>query len=124
MKQCFAFIALATGVTCAIAQQKPTSGPTDPAAPVPQAKYESAFTGYVPYREQDLAAWREANDEVARIGGHIRMFGAGGHAGHGAAKPGPARPAAGEPAASKSQPAIQPPERSAPQAPQGAHQGH
>jgi hypothetical protein len=34
-----------------------------------------------------LAPWREINDEVARIGGHMGMFG-GAHAGHGV-KPAP-----------------------------------
>jgi hypothetical protein len=38
-------------------------------------------------RDDALAPWREINDEVARIGGHMGMFG-GAHAGHGV-KPAP-----------------------------------
>lgn len=122
MKQFLAFVALAASVPLAAAQQASGKKPADPAAPVPQVKYESAFTGYTSYREQELAAWREVNDEVARIGGHVKMFGGAGHAGHGSAKP-VTKPAPGEAAASKEQPA-QPPARSAPQAPQGGHKGH
>ena len=52
------------------------------AAPVPPVKYESPFAGYVPYREKDVAPWRDVNDEVARAGGHAGIFG-----GHGARMP-------------------------------------
>jgi hypothetical protein len=58
------------------AAQRPTvnAGPADPAAAVPPVKYESAFTGYAPYREAKPAPWRDVNDEVARIGGHIGIM--------------------------------------------------
>ncbi len=58
------------------------SRPTDAAAPVPVVKYQSAFTGYVPFRDENLAPWREVNDEAARVGGHLGIF--GGAAGRGA----------------------------------------
>jgi hypothetical protein len=78
----------------AIAAEKvsPRGGPLDAEAPVPAMKYESDLAGYVPFREEKLAAWREVNDEVARAGGHIGLFG-GAHGGHAPAKPGsePAR---------------------------------
>jgi hypothetical protein len=41
---------------------------------VPAARYESAFSGYVPYKEQDIASWHGINDEAARIGGHIGVL--------------------------------------------------
>lgn len=63
------------------------------AAPPP-----SAYADYQPYREEPLLPWRAVNDEVARIGGHIGIFG-GAHAGHGTA---PAQPA---PAAKPTAPA-------------------
>ncbi len=110
MKYLLAFAALAACVPCAAAQQA-RPDPADPAARVPQAAYNSAFAGYTSYREQDLAAWREVNDEVARIGGHVRMFGG---AGHGGARPGSAKPAPAQPTANKAQPAGQ---SSAPHAP-------
>ncbi|HET9663512.1 MAG TPA: hypothetical protein VFP00_04725 [Burkholderiales bacterium] len=86
---------------------QPVSKAADPAhsgARVPEIKYESAFRNYVPYREQPLATWREVNDEVGRVGGHVGMFGGAGHGGHAGATP-----------ASKSQPG-------APTAP-GTHTG-
>jgi hypothetical protein len=62
--------------------------PAHPDAPVPAVKYESGFAGYVSFREEKLAPWREVNDEVARAGGHIGIVrGAAGHGGQGAAKP-------------------------------------
>lgn len=71
----------------AAAQQSIYSGPANPQATVPAPAYNSAFAGYRPLREDTLAPWREVNDEVARIGGHMGMFG-GAHAGHGV-KPAP-----------------------------------
>jgi len=71
------------------AQQRTTTpSPTDSGTAVPVVKYESAFTGYLPFHDEKLAPWREVNDEAARVGGHLGIFGdAAGHAGHGAAKP-------------------------------------
>lgn len=57
---------------------------------VPEARYDSAFTGYRPYREQAPAQWRAVNDEVHKAGGHIGIFG-GAHGHHGA-KPAAAAP--------------------------------
>lgn len=48
---------------------------TDANARVPSPAYNSAFSGYQPYREQRLAPWRDLNDEVHRAGGHIGIFG-------------------------------------------------
>ena len=47
-------------------------------ARVPETKYDSAFTGYQPFREQKLAPWRELNDEAHKAGGHIGIFGGAG----------------------------------------------
>src|SRR5262245_45320661 len=125
MKHLIALIAFAALIPQSAAQQKPAlPNPVAPAAPVPQAKYESAFSGYNAYREQDLAGWREVNDEVAHIGGHTKIFGGTGHAEHSGTRPEPVRPAPGEPAASKHQPASEPPARGAPQTPQGGRKGY
>jgi hypothetical protein len=92
----------------ATAQQRTTGpSPTDSGTAVPAVKYESVFTGYLPFREEKLAPWREVNDEAARVGGHLGIFGgAAGHGGHGAAKPAVQTPA---------------PKPSAPAAPQMMH---
>ena len=106
-----------------LAQQAPSKDvrAADPAAQVPPISYRSAFEGYVPYREQPLAPWREVNDEVGRVGGHVGIFRSGGHAGHGT----PSKPATGEAAGStRQEPAGQAPTRGAPKAPAGGHQGH
>ena len=106
----------------AVAQS--TSAAPDPVqsgARVPEIKHKSAFEEYVIYREQPLATWREVNDEVARVGGHLGMFGGARHAGHGSGKPGPAKPPAGAPASAPKEAPGQSPARAAPQ-PQ--HMGH
>jgi len=82
----------------AAAQQQAAGHPADPRAAVPAPAYASAFSGYRPFRDEPPAPWRAVNDEVARIGGHLGMFGGGAHAGHGA-KPAPAT--SGAPAGSR-----------------------
>jgi high-affinity Fe2+/Pb2+ permease len=32
-------------------------------------QFKSSFSGYVPYSEQSIESWREANDRVGEIGG-------------------------------------------------------
>jgi hypothetical protein len=66
--------------------------PVDPNARAPAVEYESAFTGYAPYREEKLAPWRDVNDEVARAGGHIGIL-----RGAGSAPPATQLPAAAAP---------------------------
>lgn len=44
--------------------------PTDPAAPIHESRYGSAFAGYQAWQEQQPGDWRQNNDEMARIGGH------------------------------------------------------
>lgn len=43
--------------------------PLDARASVPRVEYRSALAGYRPGGELKLGGWREANDNVARIGG-------------------------------------------------------
>jgi hypothetical protein len=50
------------------------AGASTAATPPATATYDSAYAGYQPYREESIADWREVNDEVARIGGHIGIF--------------------------------------------------
>ena len=76
------YCAAALTPAVATAQKRTTElSPANPSAAVPAIKYESAFTGYLPFRDEKLAPWREVNDEAARVGGHLGIF--GGAAGHG-----------------------------------------
>ena len=87
MKQliaCAALAAMAAGASAAPPQKEPPTVSSDKAVP----PYESAFTGYRRYEEREIASWREANDEVRRLGGgHAHMTGAPGQG----AAPGPAQ---------------------------------
>ena len=46
------------------AAQERRPSPLDPQAKVPPAQFRSAFEGYRPFAEQELADWRKANEEV------------------------------------------------------------
>lgn len=93
MKTYFAALAIAACAPLAAAQQPASpSGPADPAAPAPAFQYESAFSGYRGFREEPLAPWRDANDEVSRVGGHIGIM-RGTPGARGSAKPGATPPA-------------------------------
>lgn len=61
---------LAVGQTAA-----PDINPADPRATTVPAHYQSAFSGYRPYRDAELADWREVNDRVRTD--------QGAHVGHG-----------------------------------------
>lgn len=67
----FLTVIAAVVMPAASAQQAARPVPSDPAAAVPSVGYESAFSGYVPHKEQEIASWRDINDEAARIGGHV-----------------------------------------------------
>jgi len=85
-------IVAAAVIMPAAAQQTGRPLPSDPAAAVPPARYESAFGAYVPHSEPKIAPWRNVNDEAARIGGHagvLRQSGMhGGKPAAGSAMPG------------------------------------
>jgi hypothetical protein len=68
----------------AIAQQQARANPLDPRAETAATPYQSAFDGYRPLRDEKLRPWRDVNEEVARAGGHLGIFGGGAHSGHGA----------------------------------------
>ena len=64
MKKLLLF-ALATAVAnAAVAQNAARPDPNDASAAVPAFTYRSAFEGYRPFVEQDVADWRKANEEV------------------------------------------------------------
>lgn len=68
-------VALAAWCAGAAAAQGAQLDPAQPQATGKPPEYRSAFEGYRPFAEQEVADWRKANEEVRE---------AGGHAGHGA----------------------------------------
>jgi hypothetical protein len=116
-------VALVALAPSALAQQRaPQPHPADPAAKAPAVKYESAFAGYTPFREEKLAPWREVNDDVGKARGHAGIFGGAGRAGHAIDKAAQPKPATSHPDAGKS--ADPEPARDAPKAPAAGHKGH
>jgi hypothetical protein len=111
------FAAAAAAATLALAapagaQSRPR--PDDPAVKTPPPASASAFAGYRPFREEEMAPWREVNDEVGRLGGH-----SGHMTGH-VKEMEDAQPAAPQPSSAPS--AAQPVRRS--DAPGGPKHGH
>ena len=62
---CFAIVVLMTSATSVSAQSAKLPSPADPEAAVSPLKYESAFSGYQPFREQKNTSWKQVNKEVA-----------------------------------------------------------
>lgn len=95
LEQYLAFGVLASLPFAAIAQQAPQKpDPLAATAPVPASTYASAFKDYRAVADEQATpdkAWRAANDEVGRLGGHA------GHA-RGNAEAAPATPAPAQPA--------------------------
>ncbi|MGE0874845.1 MAG: hypothetical protein AB7O31_09255 [Burkholderiales bacterium] len=55
----------------AAAQDTPRATPADATKPGGVPAYESAFRDYRPYVDPELVRWRETNDEMARLKGHV-----------------------------------------------------
>src|SRR5512132_3188322 len=65
-------IALAACFASSAAAQTPArSSPADAIASVPVRPYVSAFKDFRPYVDPEIARWREVNDEVGRLNGHM-----------------------------------------------------
>ncbi len=57
--------------TTAVAQTVPPRDPADPKqGPAAAPAHEPAFRDYRPYVDPEVGRWRQANDEVGRLGGH------------------------------------------------------
>ncbi len=65
----FTLAALVAG--SAAAQAPARTDPAEPKAAAPAPSYDSAFKDYRPYVDQEIARWREMNQEVGRLKGHI-----------------------------------------------------
>jgi len=65
-----ALAALAASSAGAQAPARPD--PADPkAGGAARAAYESAFKGYRPHGDSELARWRDSNEQAGRLGGHM-----------------------------------------------------
>ena len=69
-----AALAAALSTSAVALAAAPTPDPAEPSAAAPDSKYDSAFTGYRPFREQTPADWPALNAGVGAIGGHVGMF--------------------------------------------------
>lgn len=74
MKRAILLLLAASAGGATFAQSGGADDPRAPQAKVPAVTYQSAFQNYRPYREQELAAWREVNEAVARVGGHVGVM--------------------------------------------------
>jgi len=95
-KTAFALAAAIAG--SAVAQVPARPDPADPKAAAPsRPAYESAFKGYRPHSDPAVARWRESNEEMGRLKGHVGHVpgsvppaaspaSKSGHAGHGGHK--------------------------------------
>ena len=67
--RCLAMACSAFAAT-AFAQQAPAPAVRPPAQDaVPSSVYRSAWSGYRPFADEKVISWKDANDEVRRIGG-------------------------------------------------------
>jgi len=64
--------ALAAGNAWAQSGTRPD--PADPNARVPETAYRSAFEGYQRHELSKQTPWRDANEEVGRVGGHVGIL--------------------------------------------------
>ncbi len=66
----FAAAAAALALAAPSGAQSPPR-PDDPAVKTPPPAQASAFEGYRRFRDEEMVPWREVNDEVGRLGGHM-----------------------------------------------------
>jgi hypothetical protein len=67
-----ALAALAAGTATAQTGSRPD--PADPQARAPAPVYRSAFEGFRRIEPEPRSNWRDANEQAARIGGHIGIL--------------------------------------------------
>jgi hypothetical protein len=91
MKKIFIAVPALLFAGCAAAQGDGRASPLDAGAKSPVVRYRSAFEGYKPFADQELADWRKANAEVGAAGGHAGHKPDQGQ-GQATSKPGPGKP--------------------------------
>lgn len=72
MFKSIAFALAAAVATGASAQGTARPDPADPkAAALSRPAYESAFKDYRPHTDPEVGRWRESNEEMGRLKGHV-----------------------------------------------------
>lgn len=72
MIKSIAFTLAAFVAGSAAAQVSSRPDPSDPKASVPsRSAYESAFKDYRPHSDPKVERWRESNEEMGRLKGHV-----------------------------------------------------
>ncbi len=66
---CFLLAGILAGNAAAQGPVRPD--PSEPKAAARAPTYESAFKDYRPYVDPEIARWREVNQEVGRLNGHV-----------------------------------------------------
>jgi len=74
MKHALWYLLAALAAGTAIAQTGTRPDPADPQARAPAPVYRSAFEGFRRFEAEQRPGWREANEEAARVGGHIGIL--------------------------------------------------
>ena len=64
-KGCLAIFALTINAATVMAQSSKLPNPADPNVASPALKYESVFSVFEPFRDEELRSWKEVNQEVA-----------------------------------------------------------
>ena len=66
---CIAIACAALAATAFAQQRPPPAAQQSGKDAVPLSIYRSAWSGYRPFAEENVISWKDANDEVRRIGG-------------------------------------------------------
>jgi len=74
MKHAHWYLLAALAAGTATAQSGARPDPADADARVPAVTYRSAFESYRRLEGEARTAWREANEEVDRVGGHLGIL--------------------------------------------------
>lgn len=74
MKHAYLVLLAALAAGTASGQSGKQADPADSQARVPAAPYRSAFEGYRSLEEPKRIPWRNANEEAARVGGHLGIL--------------------------------------------------
>lgn len=74
MKHAYWLLLAALAAGNAVGKEEKRPDPADPKASVPASPHRSTFEGFRGLEEPKPVPWREANEEAARIGGHLGIL--------------------------------------------------